>query len=385
MTAGVVVSTRHAAQRAAAQGIERTCNGSATNSATCTSTRSCSPALTTPCRPRSTRAGSSASRLNTIGQQLSAGRTRPPDRHPLRRALLVPPARVRTPPSCSRTAQAAQVVALHPARSWSPRSPPVPPSWPPATEGGRHAARIYLCHNYCEFGAVRFSSVLGDVKTFLESHPDDVVILDIQDATSPADTAAGDHCGGAGRPGSPCWRGQAAAHAAGADRRRHQPRRLRRGGRSRRPGLVPAHVRLVPGDAVHLPERRCLRLQPQPWDDGGTAAAGQPLGEREGPRQTRPRPPQGQSEGRGLRRAGWSAACGKRGRMPNIIAVDFAGRGDLVATVDQEVNDRLVELIDGLGAPGADGHPVPVATTVAAGTTTTGCRPAEPRRPPGRP
>lgn len=49
---------------------------------------------------------------------------------------------------------------------------------------------IYLCHNYCELGAVPFSTVLGDFKTFLDTHPDDVVMTIIQDATTPADTAA---------------------------------------------------------------------------------------------------------------------------------------------------------------------------------------------------
>jgi hypothetical protein len=49
---------------------------------------------------------------------------------------------------------------------------------------------IYLCHNYCELGAVLFSSAMTEVKTFLDTHPDQVVLLDIQDATTPADTAA---------------------------------------------------------------------------------------------------------------------------------------------------------------------------------------------------
>jgi hypothetical protein len=49
---------------------------------------------------------------------------------------------------------------------------------------------LYLCHNYCEMGAVRFADALGEIKTFLDSHPDDVVMTIIQDATTPADTAA---------------------------------------------------------------------------------------------------------------------------------------------------------------------------------------------------
>lgn len=52
------------------------------------------------------------------------------------------------------------------------------------------AREIYLCHNYCELGAVRFDDVLADIKQFMDTHPDDVVIIIIQDATTPADTAA---------------------------------------------------------------------------------------------------------------------------------------------------------------------------------------------------
>jgi hypothetical protein len=68
---------------------------------------------------------------------------------------------------------------------------------------------IYLCHNYCELGAVPFSSALADVKQFLDTHPDDVVITIIQDATTPADTAAAIDAAGLGdrvatlRPGRP--------------------------------------------------------------------------------------------------------------------------------------------------------------------------------------
>ena len=34
-----------------------------------------------------------------------------------------------------------------------------------------------------------FPSALQEIKDFVETHPDDVIIIDIQDATTPADTA----------------------------------------------------------------------------------------------------------------------------------------------------------------------------------------------------
>jgi hypothetical protein len=57
---------------------------------------------------------------------------------------------------------------------------------PKAADAKRH---IYLCHNYCELGAVSFASVLQGIKVFIDTNPGEVIILDIQDATTPADTA----------------------------------------------------------------------------------------------------------------------------------------------------------------------------------------------------
>ncbi len=49
---------------------------------------------------------------------------------------------------------------------------------------------IYLCHSNCETGAVDIQKPLSDIKSFLTTHPDDVLMVVIQDATTPADTAA---------------------------------------------------------------------------------------------------------------------------------------------------------------------------------------------------
>ncbi len=49
---------------------------------------------------------------------------------------------------------------------------------------------VYLCHNWCEMGAIRFSDALADVRRFLDTHPDEVVVLDIEDHTTPADNAS---------------------------------------------------------------------------------------------------------------------------------------------------------------------------------------------------
>ena len=49
---------------------------------------------------------------------------------------------------------------------------------------------IYMCHSNCETGAIKFGDGLEEIKTFLDSHPDDVLMLTLHDFTSPADTAA---------------------------------------------------------------------------------------------------------------------------------------------------------------------------------------------------
>jgi hypothetical protein len=48
----------------------------------------------------------------------------------------------------------------------------------------------FLCHIHCAFGAQPLVEGLGEVRDFLAANPDDVVTLIIQDAISPAETAA---------------------------------------------------------------------------------------------------------------------------------------------------------------------------------------------------
>jgi hypothetical protein len=52
------------------------------------------------------------------------------------------------------------------------------------------ARGVYLCHVYCSLGATKFSTVLDQIKRFLDRNPDEVIMLFIGDYVSPADTAA---------------------------------------------------------------------------------------------------------------------------------------------------------------------------------------------------
>jgi hypothetical protein len=52
----------------------------------------------------------------------------------------------------------------------------------------RGRSRPYLCHVYCEAGATDLVKALGWFRSFLQSHPGEVLILDIEDYITPQDT-----------------------------------------------------------------------------------------------------------------------------------------------------------------------------------------------------
>lgn len=49
---------------------------------------------------------------------------------------------------------------------------------------------IFLCHGFCELGALDAVTELADIRAWLDDHPREVLVIFVQDATSPADTAA---------------------------------------------------------------------------------------------------------------------------------------------------------------------------------------------------
>ncbi|MGI9557297.1 MAG: hypothetical protein ACR2N5_05070, partial [Solirubrobacterales bacterium] len=54
-------------------------------------------------------------------------------------------------------------------------------------EAAPEEAAPYLCHVLCELGATELADELSEVRDFLDKHPDEVVVLFIQDAVTPAD------------------------------------------------------------------------------------------------------------------------------------------------------------------------------------------------------
>ena len=47
--------------------------------------------------------------------------------------------------------------------------------------------QVYLCHDFCELGAVLLSDVVSLLRTFLQEHPDDVLVVVVQDELPAAD------------------------------------------------------------------------------------------------------------------------------------------------------------------------------------------------------
>jgi hypothetical protein len=58
-----------------------------------------------------------------------------------------------------------------------------------AQRGGKGKPGSYFCHIVCELGSIEMGTVLGWFREFLETHPDEVLILFIEDKVSPTDTA----------------------------------------------------------------------------------------------------------------------------------------------------------------------------------------------------
>lgn len=49
---------------------------------------------------------------------------------------------------------------------------------------------VYLCHGFCEIGALDAVDALADIRSWLDDHPREVLVFFVQDMTTPADTAA---------------------------------------------------------------------------------------------------------------------------------------------------------------------------------------------------
>ena len=75
---------------------------------------------------------------------------------------------------------------------------------------GSGEREIFLCHAFCEVGAIRFAAGLGEIRDFLVANPGEVVVVSIEDATTPEETSAAIERAGLGGylyrgPNGPPW------------------------------------------------------------------------------------------------------------------------------------------------------------------------------------
>ena len=57
-------------------------------------------------------------------------------------------------------------------------------------EGALGRERVFLCHSFCEIGALDAIEALSEIRAWLDDNPREVLVFVVQDATRPDDTAA---------------------------------------------------------------------------------------------------------------------------------------------------------------------------------------------------
>ncbi len=220
---------------------------------------------------------------------------------------------------------------------------------------------IYLCHNYCELGAVAFSSVLADLKGFVDTHPDDVVITIIQDATTPTDTAAAIEAAGLGERVATLQQGQPLPTLGSLVTSGHNLVVFaEQGGAGSPPWYQPAYNwfqetpfafktasgftcrpnRGTSGNPLMLVNHWVTDSPPDPAVAGAVNTS-KALEQR------------------------IQTCIAQRGVLPNIVAVDFSERGNLVSTL-RAINLAKVREVRKADhpktPPGQEAGPPPVAT-----------------------
>ena len=337
LTLGLVVTTKRAAHRAESQPIEK-CNGESSL---------CDLPLDMVMFPGTHNSMSSAlypgwlfaEQLSTIKDQLNAGV----------RALLVDtyygvPSSSRLPGSETPIVLTDRAAGLSqpPGQDLDPavvaRANQLASRAPKAANGKR---AIYLCHNYCELGAYPFASALADVKQFLDSNPNEVVVLDIQDATSPADTVDAIVNAGLGDRTATLVAGEPLPTLGELIRADHRLLVFAEQGGTGVPAWYHQTNRWFQETPYSFKRVEDFSCSPNRGDataplllvnhwvsEGGLAnpTAADTANQRS------------VLEGR------LQQCFQERELIPNIVAVDFAGRGDLVATV-ADLNQQLMKLV----------------------------------------
>jgi len=196
--------------------------------------------------------------------------------------------------------------------------------------GESGAKGLYMCHGFCELGAVPFDSALTQFREFLVAHPHEVVLVVIEDYVTPADIAAAvEHAGltpylYTGPP--------------------HGPFPTLREMIDRNQRLVIMGENETDDVPWYLPAYAVMQETPYSFETPEDFSCARNRGDRESPiflmnhwieSTPAPRPSNARivnAEAVLLER---TRLCRRqRGKLPNVIAVDFAATGDVVRAAE---------------------------------------------------
>jgi hypothetical protein len=220
---------------------------------------------------------------------------------------------------------------------------------------------MYLCHNFCELGAVAFADVLGEVKTFLDTHPDEVVMLVIQDATTPADTAAEITRAGLGDRAATLRKGEplpTLLDLIESDKRLLVFAEV--GGAGAPDWYQSAYGDWFQETGYAFDSIDAFDCRPN------RGSADNPLFLLNHWVSESPPDPAGAQRANGAQvlQERMQRCVDERGRVPNVVAVDFAERGDLLSVTD-DLDGALRSLVSGQAPDGQASRPTTVPATTA--------------------
>ncbi len=196
---------------------------------------------------------------------------------------------------------------------------------------------VYLCHVFCELGAVRMLDEMKVVRAFLDAHPREVLVMVIEDYVPPAAIRDVFRAAGLESRAPPRRSAESADPAAlptlgeMIDARHASPGLA---GARRRPADAAERVRRAgAGDAVHVPPAaRSLERPSSCSTNRGTDDA--PIFQFNH-WVTPAEPVTATRVNTSILRERIAECTVARGRGPTLVAVDFAEQGDLLGVVER--------------------------------------------------
>jgi len=203
--------------------------------------------------------------------------------------------------------------------------------------GGKEGPRdIYLCHGFCELGSTRFVPVLREVRSFLVANPGEVLIFDIQDeSVTPADVA---QCFVESGLVDFVYRGPVGGTWPTLRQMVESDQRVVVMAENHSEGVSWYHPTFTTMQETPYGFRDTTEFSNRP-NRGGTSGSLMLMNHWV---ETVPSPKPTNAEvvnSREFLMRRLDAYARERGRMPNVIAVDFYGIGDLLG-VCRELNER---------------------------------------------